>query len=327
MIYIERTHTDPFFNIAAEEYLLKHHREEILMFWQSTDSVILGKHQNTLKEVDLDYVNQHDIPVIRRISGGGTVFHDLGNINYTLITGGERQENLVDFRKFTLPVIRFLKQFGLEARFEGKNNLTLAGKKFSGNSAHVFKNRVMHHGTFLFETKLEVLEHIINPDFLGIQDKSIESIRATVTNIAGHLNEKINLQDFKKQMEDFFFDYFDIAERQSLDEMTIRRIQALADEKYHDWSWNYGYSPKYRFTNEFQSPKGMFHADLEVKEGLITQVHLLLDGVRLEQTEHQLLGSPHDKTLLMKKLAREENTGDLVEVLFPGTGSNKVRKI
>lgn len=325
MIYIERTHTDPFFNIAAEEYLLKHLQDEVLMFWQSTDSVILGKHQNTLKEVNLEYVNQHHIPVIRRISGGGTVFHDLGNINYTLITQGEKQENLVDFRKFTLPVIGFLKQFGLESQFEGKNNLTISGKKFSGNSAHVFKNRVMHHGTFLFETKLDVLDNIINPNQSGVRDKSIESIQATVTNISDHLKEKISLRDFKNQMTDFFMNYFGITSRQSLTGAMIDEIQKLADEKYHDWSWNYGYSPKYRFRNELRTETGLLQVEMEVKEGLITAIELFLDGKRLELIEHQILGMTHDKTRILEKISQDQNTGILVEVLFPGTSPNKVR--
>ncbi len=325
MIYIERTHTDPFFNIATEEYLLKNLQDEILMFWQSTDSVILGKHQNTLKEVNLEYVNLHEIPVIRRISGGGTVFHDLGNINYTLITRGEKQENLVDFKKFTLPVIRFLEQFGLKTQFEGKNNLTLDGKKFSGNSAHVFKNRVMHHGTFLFETKLNVLEQIINPDWMGIQDKSIGSIKASVTNISSHLSENITLESFKQRMEDFFTDYFEISSRQNLTHAMIADIQKLADEKYHLWSWNYGYSPKYSFKNEVQTATGTFQVEMKVKDGHIQEIELLRDGKRLTPIENQILGSAHDKTVLLEKISQEENAGIPVEVLFPGTSPNKVR--
>ncbi|MBE0649602.1 MAG: lipoate--protein ligase family protein [Bacteroidales bacterium] len=324
MIYIERKQTDPYFNIAAEEYLLKNLDDEILMFWQSTDSVILGKHQNTLKEVDLEYVNTHNIPVIRRISGGGTVFHDLGNINYTLITRGEKQENLVDFKKFTLPVIQFLRQFGLKSQFEGKNNLILAGKKFSGNSAHVFKNRVMHHGTLLYETRLDILENIINPHQAGVQDKSIESIRASVTNISDHLKEKISLESFKKQMTDYFMDYFKIESRQSLSTEIIHEIQKLAHKKYHDWSWNYGYSPKYQFSNELKSTKGLFRVELGVKDGFITEIKLLHNGVRLEIIENKILGTIHEKSILLDKIGRDDNAGIIVEVLFPKTGPNKI---
>jgi lipoate-protein ligase A len=317
MIFIERGQTDPFFNIAAEEFLLKNTNEEILTFWQSMPSVILGKHQNPVKEVNLDFVNQQKIPVIRRISGGGTVFHDLGNINYTLITQSEKQENLVDFRKFTQPMILFLKEFGLESCFEGKNNLTLGGKKFSGNSAHVFKKRVMHHGTFLFETRLDILENIINPSQENIEDKSIESIQASVTNISGNLKEKITLESFKKQMADFFTNYFGIKTRQKLTEKMIEEIQKLAEEKYKKWSWNFGYAPKYRVKNEVMTPSGLIQVDLEVKDGLIANIKLFLDGNRLHETETEFLGSPHDKNLLLNRTYKNQKTGIYVEVLFP----------
>ena len=317
MIFIERAQTNPFFNIAAEEYLLKNTNEEIVTFWQSAPSVILGKHQNPVKEVNLDFVNQHKIPVIRRISGGGTVFHDLGNINYTLITQSEKQENLVDFRKFTQPMILFLKEFGLEAKFEGKNNLTLGGKKFSGNSAHVFKNRVMHHGTFLFETRLDILEKIINPNQENIEDKSIESIRASVTNIASHLKEKITLESFKKRMVGFFMNYFGIETRQHLTGKMIAEIQRLAEEKYQQWSWNFGYGPKYRIKNEIMTPSGLVRATVEVKKGYITQIQVVLDGKRLREVESEFLGAPHDKSLLFKRSYKKQNTGIFIEILFP----------
>ncbi len=323
MIFIERKQTDPFFNIAAEEYLLKNMDEDILMLWQSEPSVILGKHQNTLKEVNLGYVIGHKIPVIRRISGGGTVFHDLGNINYTLITRSEKQENLVDFRKFTLPIILFLKQFGLEPQFEGKNNLTLDGKKFSGNSAHVFKNRVMHHGTFLFNTRLNILENIINQHQNGVQDKAIDSVQASVTNISTHLKEKINLFSFKKKMADFFQNYFRIETQTNLTSEMIQDIQKLANEKYHNWSWNYGYSPKYRFKNEVKTETDLIQVDLEVKDGMVTEIHLHLNGKKLTEIENQILGTAHDKTVLSAKMSGSHFPGALVEALFPGTVSNK----
>lgn len=317
MIFIERSQTDPFFNIAAEEYLLKNTDEEILTFWQSTPSVILGKHQNPVKEVNLDFVNFHNIPVIRRISGGGTVFHDLGNINYTLITQSQKQENLVDFRKFTKPMILFLKEFGLESRFEGKNNLRLGEKKFSGNSAHVFKKRVMHHGTFLFDTRLDMLENIINPSQENIEDKSIESVQASVTNISYHLKEKIDLVSFKKLMTDFFMNYFRIETHQKLTEKMIAEIQKLAEEKYHKWSWNYGYAPKYRIKNEVITQFGLIQVELEIKDGFIEKIQLFKDGERLPETESEFLGAPHDKNLLLNKTYKKQNTGVFIDVMFP----------
>ena len=129
MIFVRRPQTNPYFNIAAEEFILKNSSEDVLMLWQSEPSVVVGKHQNTMAEVNMDFVRENNIPVIRRISGGGTVYHDLGNINLTQISTFRKTNQLIDFRKFTKPVIAFLKQFGLEASFTGKNNLTVNGKK------------------------------------------------------------------------------------------------------------------------------------------------------------------------------------------------------
>ena len=136
MICIQDTQTDPYFNLAAEEYVLKNFSDDVFMLWRNDNAIIVGKHQNTLSEINLDYVKEKGIKVVRRISGGGAVFHDLGNLNFTFIRTGE-EGNLVDFKRFTLPIIEVLQKMGVDAKFEGRNDLTIEGKKFSGNAEHV----------------------------------------------------------------------------------------------------------------------------------------------------------------------------------------------
>lgn len=319
MIYIERTQTDPYFNIAAEEYLLKKSSEEILMFWRNKPSVVVGKHQNTLKEVNLDFVKKNDIPVIRRISGGGTVYHDQSNINYTIITQSNQKETWVDFRKFTEPTMKFMKTLGIETYFEGKNNLTIKGKKFSGNAAHVFKNSVIHHGTLLFDTNLNTLEQIINHQPDGIKDKSIDSIRAQVTNIQSHLQKTTSINDFIKNLKVFYIDYFNIDRERFLSSKEIEEINNLATKKYKTWEWNFGYSPKYVFQQEIDTSDGVLDLKLTVQNGFINNVTLLLDNRPLYKEQKLITNLRHEKETLSKALAGHQQKKILMKALFPKT--------
>lgn len=268
MILIERPLTDPYLNIATEEFVLKNINENILMLWQSEPSVIVGKHQNTLAEVNLGFVTTEKIPVIRRISGGGTVYHDAGNINYTLITSEKNRERLIDFRKFLQPVIEFLQTLGITAEFEGKNNLVVGGKKISGNSAHVFKNRVMHHGTLLYSSNLDILDKAIHPEKLNIKDKAVQSVRASVGNVREFIEESITIKEFSVQLQDFMIKYYNIDQHIKLSKDQISEINTLATEKYKTWNWNFGYSPSFSLDNH----DGDYSLRLIVKNGQIVEI-------------------------------------------------------
>lgn len=268
MIIIYRNETSPQFNIAAEEYVLKHFTEDVLMLWQSEPSVIVGKHQNIMAEVNLKYTLRNNIPVIRRISGGGTVYHDFGNLNYTLIKTETNRERLIDFKNFLEPILHFLKNLDLNTGFQGKNNLVVNGRKFSGNSAHVFKNRVMHHGTLLFDTDLDKLEKVIGLSKATITDKAIKSIRATVTNIADELPVKMSFTEFKRSLTTFLFNYYNIKTQLNFTEADRAAINTLINEKYATAQWTYGYSPAYKFENQI----GGNHLKLHVKKGFIEMI-------------------------------------------------------
>lgn len=299
MILILRNNKNPYFNIAAEEYFLKNFKEDIIMFWRSSPSVIIGKHQNTMAEVNLIFVNDHNIPVIRRISGGGTVYHDQGNINYTIITSSENREQLVDFKSFTKPVIAFLGSLGLVAEFEGKNNLTINGKKFSGNSAHVFKNRILNHGTLLFNTNLENLEAALIPGHFSISDKAVQSIRANVTNLADHLPKSMSIEIFMDEIIKYFQYHFSINSTSQLSDNDIFEIKNLVETKYKLWDWNYGYSPSFNYTNEFNG----INLSMEIKKGVI--IKLAIDGNIDFKDEicNGLINSPHKKDIIEETIA------------------------
>ena len=296
MIYLDKQNTDPWFNLAAEEVALKSSSDDILMLWENQPSVVLGKHQNAMAEVNHAFVLKHQIPVIRRISGGGTVYHDHGNLNYSVITTVENRERSIDFQQFTKPVFRFLSQFGLEVAFHGKTNLSINGRKFSGNAAHVYKNRVLHHGTLLFNTDLNQLEQSIRPTEAAIQDKSIKSVRSEIVNLQTLLPGIPALSEFQLQFKQFLFDYFSITKSRIFSKGDLTEIQRLVVEKYKNPDWNYGYSPAYQFNKSGKLLGGKAELTLEVKKGIIVDLQLksaLLPNQLIQLIQHQLINKPH----------------------------------
>jgi len=197
MLLIDRRETDPFFNLAAEEYVLKSFSEEVFMLWTSDASVVVGKHQVAAAEANLPYTWKASIPVIRRISGGGTVYHDPGNLNFSIVAGGEK-EKLVDYARYTRGVIRGLAGLSVDAALQGKSSLFTGGLKFSGNAAHVYKNRVLHHGTLLFNTDLQQLRKCIRPDHRHYHDRSVRSVDSRITNLIDHLPKGMDMTAFRE---------------------------------------------------------------------------------------------------------------------------------
>lgn len=308
MILIQRNSSDPFFNIAAEEYFLKNFTEEIVMIWGSIPSVIVGKHQNTMAEVNVNFVNENNIPVIRRISGGGTVYHDEGNINYSIITRSDNRERLVDFIKFTQPLIAFLATMGITANFEGKNNLTVDGKKFSGNSAHVYKNRVLHHGTLLFKTNLDNLEKSITPGNFSISDKAVKSIRADVTNLSSLLPANLTLADFTRKLITNFKEHFRITTDYHISEKDSIEIINLVESKYKLWDWNFGYSPTFQFNNVVDNVK----LSMKVIKGIINDI--------------SIEGEINNKVLACNALANTSYKIENIELMLSNLGLSKNSK-
>ena len=294
MLLIQRYQTNPYFNIAAEEYILKHFSEDVFMLWQNEPSVIIGKHQNTLAEINHEYVEQNNIPVVRRISGGGAVFHDLGNINFTFIKTIVG-EDLVDFKRFIDPIISVLKELGIDARQEGHNDIRINGLKCSGNAEHVFKNRVLHHGTILFSSDLNSLGVALHSAEDRFSGRAVKSRRSQVTNIISHLPKKISLIEFIEKVYKHQSSIDQHAILYDLSEEEKQEIQELADKKYKRWEWNYGYSPAYHYSHSNKD----LSCELEIQSGIITEASIyntlslkhntllenMLKGMRHQQEE------------------------------------------
>lgn len=182
-------------NLAVEEYLFSKTTDDIFMLWQNEPSVIIGKNQNAYAEINMDYVRSNNIHIVRRITGGGAVYHDLGNVNYTFISS--REKNLgIDFAYFTEPICEALKTLGIDAKLSGRNDLLAGDRKFSGNAQHVVGNRVLHHGTILFDGNLDVLSSALNVDEEKLKSKSIKSTKSRVVNIKTLMSENLDVDAF-----------------------------------------------------------------------------------------------------------------------------------
>jgi lipoate-protein ligase A len=285
--------------------VLKAFTEDVFMLWRNEPCIIVGKHQNTLAEINIDFVKEKNIPVVRRITGGGTVFHDLGNINFTFIKNGV-EEKLVDFRKFTLPIIEVLQQLGIEARFEGRNDLTIDGKKFSGNAEHVHKNRVLHHGTMLFASDLSQLSDALKVDPLKFTDKAVKSVKSRVTNISSHLEKPMDVIGFKDLIQNHLNEKFRDITFYQFSEEDKTKIYELVKTKYNTWEWNFGYSPQYNFKRQFKADGGNIEVNLEVKNGIIEKAKIYGDYFSLRDTaeiEELLVNQPHNPEIISQKLA------------------------
>jgi lipoate-protein ligase A len=303
VLIINRPQTNPWFNIAAEEYLLKTMQEDCFMLWQNDASVIVGKHQNTMAEINHRFVRDNNIPVIRRISGGGTVFHDLGNLNFSFIQQGERGK-LVDFQKFTQPILEVLNQLGVPAKFEGKNDLRVHGLKISGNAEHVYKNKVLHHGTLLFSSELGKLNEAIHADFNNYTDKAVKSVRSTVANISDFLNEPILIDNFKNHIFNYIQSRYTNVGFYDLRNNDIAEIEKLVNEKYKTWRWNYAYSPVFtkRKIIEFEGDK--FEIVLKIKNGKVESIDFDRKYSNFRKIAKLLPGSDFEMMYLRKILIK-----------------------
>jgi lipoate---protein ligase len=248
MLCIVNTSTDPYFNLAAEEYLLHNFNKNCFMLWRNENSIVVGKHQNPLAEINRDFVREKNIRVARRISGGGTVYHDTGNLNFTFITDG-KEGHLVDFRKHTLPILEALHNLSVNARFKGRNDLAIDDKKISGNAEHVYRKRVLHHGTLLFSSNLDDLNLALKVNPSKYTSKAVKSIRSQVTNIREHLKTGMDILQFRDMIMEHVMSRFPGSEYYVFTREDIKAIKDLKTKKYSTWEWIYGYSPEYELEN------------------------------------------------------------------------------
>lgn len=275
MLCIYSESNDPFFNLAIEEILLKNSGDEYLILGINSPSVIIGKHQVANQEVNTEFIAKNSIPVIRRISGGGTVYHDMGNLNFTFISNSENGKQ-IDFRKYTGPVIDFLSLNGVDAKFEGKNDLKVGGLKISGNAEHVYRKRVLHHGTLLFSTSLEMLRNSIRKDTSCYTSRAVGSNPSSITNLSGMMSQFKDIFEFREGIMNYFMKNLPEAESYELATTEVLEAEALAESKYKTWGWNWAYGPEYNFVNLFIFSGKPITCRLHVKDGTIRDC--ILDG-------------------------------------------------
>ena len=305
MLILRSNTSDPAFNLATEEFLMYNKSQDCFYLYINAPSIIVGKHQNSLAEINVDYVKENDITVIRRTSGGGAVFHDPGNLNFTFIMN-EQQDEAVDFRKYTQPIIDVLQAMDVDAKFEGRNDMTIEGKKFSGNAKCFYNNKVLQHGTLLFNSTLPNLSQALKLNPLKYRDKAVKSISSRVTNISEHLKHDISLEEFEKRIVDHVRTLYADAEVYELTEEDIAAINKLVEEKYGTWDWNFGYSPKYNFQKGIRTSGGHVEINLDVNKGQIENVKIFGDFFNtssVSELEKLLVGAPHEREQLKKLLS------------------------
>lgn len=274
MLYIQSDNTDPYYNLALEQYLFDSlgAGESCFMLWQNDNTVVVGKHQNTVEEINQSYVRDNGITIARRLSGGGAVYHDLGNLCFTFITDCDG-ENAFDFGRFCRPVVQALDSMGVKAEISGRNDMTIDGKKFSGSAQYMKRGRVMHHGTLLYDSNLDIAANALNVGMDKIESKGIKSIRSRMTNIRPYISEDVSIADFRDTLKEYMCRGSDM-NRITLTELAESAVRGLKDEIYSRWEWNFGASPAYtvRKSRRFEGC-GKVEAYISVgKKGIIENI-------------------------------------------------------
>ncbi|NLJ98716.1 MAG: lipoate--protein ligase [Tissierellia bacterium] len=307
MIYVINNSNDPFFNHAAEEYLMNNFDDEVFMLWINKPSILIGRNQNTISEINLDYVKENDIIVVRRLSGGGTVYNDLGNMNFTFIThrdsSGFKVKN--GFERFALPVVGALQSLGVKAEFTGRNDIIIEGKKFSGNAQYYQKNKLLHHGTILYDCNMSKLSLALKSKPIKFVDKSVKSVGSRVTNIASYMEENMDLLEFREYLKDYVIKTYNIETIYEFNEKDLKEIDKIAKNRFETWEWNYGKSPNYRYTNSVKYPSGVIEYHLNVENGQIKDISIFGDffGERnIKELEEKLVGIKHNMKDLQDSL-------------------------
>lgn len=313
MLCIDNTSTEPYFNQAVEEYLLKKFNQNVFMLWRNDNAIIVGKHQNTIAEINVEHVKERGIKVVRRLTGGGAVFHDLGNINYTFIMGYESDDASINFKKYNRPIIDVLASLDVNAEFTGRNDIVIDGQKFSGNAEFIDRKnkRVLHHGTLLYASQIKDISDALKVNPLKFQDKASKSVRSRVTNISTHLKEDIGVDNFRRKVMEHVVNMYPDAQYYTLTEEDKKEIQQLADEKYSTWDWNFGHSPKYGLKHGVKTTGGHVEVHMNVEKGIITDLEIFGDyflNHDITPVKEALIGKAHREEVILETLREVESS-------------------
>lgn len=300
MLFIDNEqHYDPMINLAIEEYCLKYldPEETYLLFYINQPSIIIGKNQNTIEEINTKYVEDNGIKVVRRLSGGGAVYHDKGNLNFSFITKDDG-DSFHNFKKFTEPVIKALEKLGVKAELSGRNDIMADGRKISGNAQFATRGRIFSHGTLLFDSEIEHVVSALNVKKEKIESKGIKSIRSRVANISELMDQKMTTEEFRKILLSYIFDTNGDVPEYKLTEKDWEKIHEISRDRYQKWEWNYGRSPEFNLQHSKRFPAGSIDLRLEVKKGIIQDCKIFGDffGVGdIADIEKRLIGQQYDR--------------------------------
>jgi lipoate-protein ligase A len=307
---------DPYFNLASEEFLLTEQSlgQPVIRLWQNSPAVIVGRFQNTLVEINQEFIEQRNIAVVRRITGGGAVYHDFGNVNYTVAqpTGNK----VIDFAQFTKPVIELLAGYGIKAENRGRNDIEVEGCKISGGAQTIKDSRVLHHGTLLFAVKLDVLAQALRVKEHKLAMRGVASVRARVGNIVDFMKEPAPVDVFLKDLEQYFLrqagsQSYEFSERERA------AIQKLRDAKYSRWEWNYGQSPDFNMERTVKYPWGELALFLLVKAGRIEEIGVYGDFFSqhdVGEVFRKLRGASYEEPSLREKIRQMDIAAALPEL-------------
>ena len=304
MIFIDNTQTDPRLNLAMEEFILRNLRfdEPILFFYINAPSIIIGRNQNSLEEIDPDFVQTNDIHIVRRLSGGGAVYHDLGNLNFSFVTQAG-PENFHNFARFTEPVIAVLRQLGVDAELRQQSSIFANGKKISGNAQYASSGRMFSHGTLLFDTNIEAMLKALNPRQVQIESRAVQSVRNFVTNIRGLLPQDMTIHQLRQTLLSGLFAVNDAAAipTYTLTDEDWTAIRQISARRYANWDWNIGHSPRFNVQKSDRLPVGKIDARISVENGRIQQIKFYGDFTgqqELAELETQMIGLRYERAAL-----------------------------
>ncbi|MEI4780189.1 lipoate--protein ligase [Streptococcus pasteurianus] len=312
MKYIVNNSHNPAYNVALEAYAFREllAEDELFILWINEPTIVIGKHQNAIEEINKTYTDEHGIHVVRRLSGGGAVYHDLNNLNYTIISN-KSQEGAFDFKTFSQPVIETLADLGVTATFTGRNDLEIDGKKFCGNAQAYYKGRMMHHGCLLFDVDMTVLGNALQVSKDKIESKGVKSVRARVTNVLDELPEKMTVEAFSNQLLNKMKEsYPDMTEYVFSDD-DLKNIQALADQQFGTWDWTYGEAPEYTIKRSVRYPAGKITTYANVEKSVIKGIKLYGDffGIKdVADIEQALIGLRYEYPDVLAKLQTIDTT-------------------
>lgn len=298
--------TDPRINLAIEEYAVKNLdiNETYLLFYINEPSIIIGKNQNTIEEINTDYVEEKGIHVVRRLSGGGAVYHDLGNLNFSFITKDDG-DSFHNFRKFTEPVVKALQSMGVNAELSGRNDLLAEGRKVSGNAQYATRGRMFSHGTLLFRSEMEHVVSALKVKKDKIESKGIKSVRSRVANITEFLKEDMKIEEFRQLLLVYLFEGEENIQEYVLTDEDWEKIHTISKERYQNWDWNYGKSPKFNIQHSHRFPVGQIDVRFDVVKGIVKHCKIYGDffGVGdVADIENRLSGVRYDRADLEKAL-------------------------